>query len=379
MVQLLIIDDDPALQRFLQRVLTSSGYDVAVATNGREGLQLAKELRPALIICDWLMPQMSGVEVCHQIKQITELDTTFFILLTSLVSVEDRVQGLNAGADDFLLKPIQPSELVARVQSGLRLHHLSQDLKRKTQQLETELREAAEYVRSLLPDPLKHPQVTISNRFIPSLQLGGDGFDYFWLDDQHLVVYLLDVAGHGLRAALPSLSVMNLLRSRQLKQIDYYSPKSVLQELNQVFQITLKNDKYFTIWYGVFNLKTHQLRYSSAGHPPGILFASDHPPLSEQHLKTQGFPIGLFANADYEEVALKLTLPASLYIFSDGIYEVEKAQGMYYNLEHFLPLLQQYQATAPHQLDHLFALLQQTYGRSQFEDDVSILQIDFRC
>ncbi|MFM8293287.1 MAG: two-component system response regulator, partial [Microcystaceae cyanobacterium] len=143
MVQLLIIDDDPALQRFLQRILTSSGYDVAVATNGREGLQLAKELRPALIICDWLMPQMSGVEVCHQIKQISELDTTFFILLTSLVSVEDRVQGLNAGADDFLLKPIQPSELVARVQSGLRLHHLSQDLKRKTQQLETELQEAA--------------------------------------------------------------------------------------------------------------------------------------------------------------------------------------------------------------------------------------------
>lgn len=378
MVQLLIIDDDPALQRFLQRILTSSGYDVAVATNGREGLQLAKELRPALIICDWLMPQMSGVEVCHQIKQISELDTTFFILLTSLVSVEDRVQGLNAGADDFLLKPIQPSELVARVQSGLRLHHLSQDLKRKTQQLEAELQEAADYVRSLLPDPLKHPQVIISNRFIPSLQLGGDGFDYFWLDDQHLVLYLLDVAGHGLKAALPSLSVMNLLRSRQLKQIDYYSPRSVLRELNQVFQISLKNDKYFTIWYGVFNCKTHQLRYSSAGHPPGILFAPAHSPLSEKLLKTQGFPIGLFADTDYEELVLKITLPASLYIFSDGIYEVEKAQGIYYNLEHFLPVLKHYQALPNRQLDHLLELLQQTYGRSQFEDDVSILQIDFQ-
>ncbi|MGL5032222.1 MAG: PP2C family protein-serine/threonine phosphatase [Microcystaceae cyanobacterium] len=378
MVELLVIDDSLFTQRLLQRILTDSGYEVILATNGKEGLAKAKARPPALIICDWLMPEMSGVEVCHQVKQIPELSTTFFILFTSLVSIEDRIQGLDAGADDFLLKPIEPGELLARVRAGVRLHHLSQDLKRKTHILESELLEAADYVHSILPDPLYHKALRITSRFIPSRQLGGDGFDYFWLDENHLALHLLDVAGHGLRAALPSLSVINLLRSRQLNQINYYSPRSVLTELNQVFQTTLKNDKYFTMWYGVFNCQTQQLCYGSAGHPPGILFTfSEHNYLRENYLKTKGFPIGLFPDATYEETVITIQAPASLYIFSDGIYEIEKTEGLYLNMKDFLPILREYQQLLDRQLEKLLDLLQKAYERSQFEDDLSILQVDF--
>ncbi|MGL5509466.1 MAG: response regulator, partial [Microcoleaceae cyanobacterium] len=266
MFKILIIDDDVAIQELLRRVLQKQGYDVTVASNGEEGVVQAQKLRPALIICDWIMPRLTGIEVCRQVKDDPRLVTTFFILLTSLGSVADRVKGLDAGADDFISKPIEISELQARVRSGLRLHQLSQDLRNQKQLLETELAEAAEYVRSLLPETLLTP-IHIDAKFIPSRQLGGDSFDYFWLDKDHIAIYLLDVAGHGLRAALPSVSVLNLLRSQAIPNINYHQPSDVIKSLNSTFQINYQNDKYFTIWYGVYDLSKQQLIYASAGHP----------------------------------------------------------------------------------------------------------------
>ncbi|MFN7523278.1 MAG: two-component system response regulator, partial [Aphanizomenon sp.] len=152
-----------------------------------------------LIICDWVMSGMDGLQVCRQIKSDSELATTFFILLTakgaSLGEEDDRVRGLDAGADEFISKPIEMNELKARVRAGLRLHQLSrdlqhqkqileqlnQDLQHQKQVLETELAEAADYVRSLLPLPIIG-SVTIESLFVPSAQLGGDCFDYYWID-----------------------------------------------------------------------------------------------------------------------------------------------------------------------------------------------------
>ncbi len=380
MVQLLIIDDDPAMQRWLTRILTSSGYSVNVASNGEEGLIQAQKQHPALIICDWLMPRMTGLEVCRQVKSLPELSTTFFILLTSLSSIEDRVQGLDAGADDFLFKPVQISELLARVRAGLRLHNLSQDLKVQKQLLEAELKEAADYVRSILPEPLTHEKLAIDVRFLPSQDLGGDGFDYFWLDENHLVMYLLDVAGHGLRAALPSISVINLLRSQKLNQVNYYQPSNVLKELNQVFQITTRNDKYFTIWYGVYNCQNRELVYSSAGHPPAILLEKKSPTQHntlEKELKTQGFPIGMFSNAQYVDKSCLIPPQSNLYIFSDGIYEVEKMNGYYLGLQNFIPLLKDYQAQNDQNLDKLLASLKEFHYKPSLSDDLSIIEAYF--
>ena len=304
MAQILIIDDDPAIQILLTRTLARQGYEIILASDGEEGLAKARQLRPALVICDWVMPRMNGLEVCRQVKAIPELSTTFFILLTSQRSIENRVKGLDAGSDDFLCKPIEMSELKARVRAGLRLHQLSRDLQQQKQLLEAELIEAAEYVCSILPEPLTEPPTTIDARFIPSRKLGGDSFDYYWLDTDHLTVYLLDVSGHGLRAALPSLSVINLLRSRGLNQVNYYQPSEVLRGLNKTFQMTQRNDKYFTIWYGVYHAKKRQLVYASAGHPPAILFSLEQKAVSvEKRLKTPGFPIGMFPDAEYVDAS----------------------------------------------------------------------------
>ena len=222
MAKILIIDDDSTVQMLFTKALSKSGYDIVLAKDGLEGLTLAKEIKPALIICDWQMPKMSGLEVCLEVKKDASLATTFFVLITSRVSIADRVQGLDAGADDFICKPIDLQELKARVRAGLRLHQLSQDLQVQKQLLETELNEAADYVANLLPDRLSNPYLDIDFRFIPSSQLGGDIFDYFYLDDHNFAFYLLDISGHGLKAALPSISILNLLRTRSLGSVNYY-------------------------------------------------------------------------------------------------------------------------------------------------------------
>lgn len=377
MFQILVIDDDTAVQELLRRTLKKQGYEVTVASNGEDGVAQAQKLRPALIICDWIMPRLTGIDVCRRVKADPELSTTQFFLLTSLGSIADRVKGLDAGADDFISKPIELNELQARVRAGLRLHQLSRDLKIAKQSLEAELAEAAEYVQSLLPDPMTEP-ITIEAKFIPSRQLGGDCFDYNWLDADYLAIYLLDVAGHGLRAALPSVAVLNLLRSRALPNIDYYKPSDVLRALNTTFQMSYQNDKYFTIWYGVYNRISRQLVYASAGHPPAVLISQSPASTAKiQRLKTPGMPVGMFPDAPYVDNCCDVEDLSTLYIFSDGVYEIHQPDGNIWGLDPFIDLLAAYNGASADQLELVLNYIQNLNAKAVFDDDWSLLKVNF--
>ncbi len=377
MFQILVIDDDTAVQELLRRTLKKQGYEVTVASNGEDGVAQAQKLRPALIICDWIMPRLTGIDVCRRVKADPDLSTTQFFLLTSLGSIADRVKGLDAGADDFISKPIELNELQARVRAGLRLHQLSRDLKIAKQNLEAELAEAAEYVQSLLPDPMTEP-FSIEAKFIPSRQLGGDCFDYNWLDADYLAIYLLDVAGHGLRAALPSVAVLNLLRSRTLPNIDYYKPSDVLRALNTTFQMSYQNDKYFTIWYGVYNRISRQLVYASAGHPPAVLISQSPASTAKiQRLKTPGMPVGMFPDAPYVDNCCDVEDLSTLYIFSDGVYEIHQPDGNIWGLDPFIDLLAAYNGGTADQLELVLKYTQKLNAKAVFDDDWSLLKVNF--
>ncbi|HEY9609971.1 PP2C family protein-serine/threonine phosphatase [Allocoleopsis sp.] len=378
MNQILIIDDDPAIQILLKRTLHNQGYEVSVASNGEDGLVQARKIRPGLVLCDWNMPRMNGLQVCRQVKATPELSTTIFVLLTSRNALEDRVEGLDAGADDFLTKPVEMAELKARVRAGLRLHEANRDLQHQKQLLEAELAEAAEYVSSILPDRLTEPPVTIDSRFIPSRQLGGDGFDYYWLDSEHLALYLLDASGHGLRAALPTLQVLNLLRSRALPKINYYQPSDVLRGLNETFQMTQKNDKYFTIWYAVYNRVKRQLVYSSAGHPPALLLSGRSDSfIHVKSLKTPSLPAGMFPDTDYVDECCEIVEPSTLYIFSDGIYEINQSDGTIWGLDSFIKLLKDCRSNNTRELDQILEAIKAVNPKDYFDDDLSLLEINF--
>lgn len=135
MSKIIIADDHSTIRLLLKKQLQLAGYEIALATNGVEAWELVKQLHPALILCDWMMPKMDGIEVCRHIKADPELARTFLILLTSKGEVTDRVAGLDAGADDFLSKPVEPNELLARVRAGIRLYNSQQQLIQTNQQL----------------------------------------------------------------------------------------------------------------------------------------------------------------------------------------------------------------------------------------------------
>jgi phosphoserine phosphatase RsbU/P len=381
MVTVLIIDDEVSTQLILQRALAGQEYDVVVAGDGVEGLEMAKAVRPALIICDWVMPRLDGLEVCRQVKADPDLCTTFFILLTSRTAIEDRVLGLDNGADDFLSKPIEVNELQARVRAGLRLQRVNQDLQTQKQMLENEFGEAAAYVRSLLPQNSSEGGIQMESRFVPSRQLGGDCFDYFWLDPDYLVIYLLDVSGHGLGSALPSISVLNMLRTQTMDGVNFYQPSHVLYALNESFQMDLQNDKYFTIWYGVYNRMKRQLIYSSAGHPPAILVTTSTDPSSQhsvQQLKTSSLPIGMLPDTRFSNQRCDIGEMSTLYVFSDGIYEIQQPEGGIWGLDNFVQLLADDQALIQQDgLDHILNHVKQLNIGDALDDDLSLLRIEF--
>lgn len=250
--------------------------------------------------------------------------------------------------------------------------------KQAQEALQAELSEAAEYVRSLLPQPLKEPLV-IDSRFIPSQKLGGDSFDYYWLDNEHLVLYLLDVSGHGTGPALLSVSVLNLLRSRSLPNTNFYKPNEVLSALNHAFQIDNQRNMYFTIWYGVYNHSKRHLIYSSAGHPPAILLTQNTSKRRKQirKLRTAGLPIGMFPNAEFLNSQCTIKPNSTLYLYSDGAYEIQKADGYIWGLNEFIKLLQEYQEIQEFTLDDILQHLRRLRGKDSFNDDLSLLKVNF--
>ncbi|NJK41637.1 MAG: SpoIIE family protein phosphatase [Acaryochloridaceae cyanobacterium SU_2_1] len=377
MLKILVIDDDLVTQFLLSQTLKNQGYRVTVAGNGEEGILKSQEIEPALIICDWMMPGLDGLEVCRRIKALPALATSYFILLTSRTAINDRIEGLNAGADEFLSKPIDMSELQARVRAGLRLYQLNQDLQAQTEHLTAELAEGAAYVGSILPVPWQEP-LRIEARFIPCRQLGGDSFDYHWLTTESIALYLLDVSGHGLGAALPAVSIVNLLRSQALSGLNYEDPQAVLQALNQTFPINEQHRRYLTIWYGVYHLGRQELTYASAGHPPALLVSPQgQKPSSITPLKTPGLPIGLFEEADYATQRCFIAADSALYLFSDGIYEIEQPNQQIIGLEQFTELIHDLHQQGLASLDEIISTVQSRAAQPGFKDDLSLLQVLF--
>ena len=304
------------------------------------------------------------------------------------------------GAMSFFSREIQPPDTDLLKMMGAIGSQIGQFIKRKQAEeelqrqhliLQSELNQAAEYVRSRLPRPLTG-RVTTQALFIPSLQLGGDAFDYYWLDADHLAIYLLDVAGHGVRSALLSVSVLNVLRSQSLPNTNFYQPSAVLRGLNHVFQMSETGDDYFTIWYGVYNPVKRQLVYACAGHPPALLLSEEtFCPVRQampvgsifssttpvKQLGAQGIPIGMLPESDVDDDWCEIPADSTLYLFSDGVYEIHQHNGKIWGLNSFIDLLPDYQNKNFIKLEDLLDQIQFATATRAFDDDFSLLKIDF--
>jgi sigma-B regulation protein RsbU (phosphoserine phosphatase) len=244
--------------------------------------------------------------------------------------------------------------------------------------LNAELAEAVDYVRTMLPQPIKEGAVRIDWKFIPSTSLGGDAFGYHWLDDENFAVYLLDVSGHGVGAALLSVSVMNALRSETLLNTDFCDPEQVLAALNEAFPGEQNNDMFFTIWYGVYNKSSQSLTYASGGHPPALLFGGMPSEKSEMFLlRTKNNVIGGMPDITFKKGTQKINSPSCMYIFSDGVYEIPKTDGSMWQFKEFSEFVKKPSTEKQSDIERIYQYAKKINQYDSFEDDFTIIEVVF--
>ncbi len=378
--RLLVVDDDESNRDMLGRRLQRDGYTVQLAANGVEALRLLRSTPFDLVLLDLIMSGLDGYQVLLKMKSDPALREILVIMLSALDQEEGIARCIELGAEDYISKPFSPVFLRARIEASLEKKRL-RDKERQTyvallaseKRLAAELADAAGYVRSLLPAPLEG-EVRAQWRFQPSAELGGDIFGYHWINPDRLAIYLLDVSGHGVGAALLSVSVFNVLRTQSLQGTDFGNPAAVLHQLNHVFPMERHNNLLFTIWYGVFERNSRRLTYSSGGHPPAVLTGDSNEAI--QQLSTGGRLLGCDPAAEFRSESCEVKAGNRLYVFSDGAYEIARPDGTTAQLA---DLIEQLSLPAPpghSKLDELVKWAQATGGQSSFKDDVSILEVE---
>jgi len=239
--------------------------------------------------------------------------------------------------------------------------------------MEAELAEAATYSRAVLPGKLTNP-VSTDWVFISSSQLGGDSFGYHWLDDDTLSLYLLDVCGHGVGAALLSISVVNVLRTSSLAETNFCDPAHVLGNLNAAFPMEQHNDMYFTAWYGVYTRSTNILNFACGGHPPAVLISPDG---TVRHLSAKGAVVGAFPKPTYETASATVAPGSRLYLFSDGTYEIDRPNSTMMTHEEFSNILRDPSVTGTSKLEDVVTEVRRQQTKEAFADDFSLVEFRF--
>lgn len=271
----------------------------------------------------------------------------------------------------------QVIDITAAMEANERNYVLAQRLEGERERLAAELRSAAEYMSSIMPEGLTG-EVDIASRYLPSRELGGDCFDYTWIDDDHLLVYLIDVSGHGIEPALLSVSVHNLIRSGSLGPETMLAPEVALTELNRLFQMDQQGDHYFTMWYGIYKVSTRTLRYANAGAPAALAFTpAAENVIATTELPSTSRPVGMFEDTVFTAHDYVVPPRSRILIYSDGASEILLADGRHLSQAAFVNVCTRVAGSPNRSLDDLITELRALTPTGFFEDDCSMILLSF--
>lgn len=383
----LLVDDQPIIGEAVRRMLAGEeGVAFHYCRDPAAALERAAEVCPTVILQDLVMPEIDGLELVRRYREDERFRDVPVIVLSTKEEPEVKAEAFALGANDYIVKLPDRLELVARVRyhsrgytALLERNEAFAALQKSQQVLAHDLATAAHYVRSLLPPPQTLGSIKADWRFIPSASLGGDAFGYHDLDDDHLAFYLLDVCGHGVGAALLSVSALNAIRSEALPSTDFRDPGAVLAGLNRAFPMERHNDMFFTAWYGVYCRDTGRLRWSGGGHPPALLLA---PGGEQQLLDSEGPLVGAVEGLDYAADEVAVAPGSRLYIYSDGAFEISRIDGTMWPFGEFVETLATGARKTPHSgesgvMDSLLGHIKGLSGRDDFQDDFSMVEMAF--
>jgi sigma-B regulation protein RsbU (phosphoserine phosphatase) len=388
-ITVLLIDDQAMIGEAVRRMLAGEAdIEFHSCRDATKALDEALRIKPTVILQDLVMPDIDGLTLVQNFRAQAETRDVPMIVLSTKEEPAVKAEAFAKGANDYVVKLPDRLELIARIRyhsrgyiALLQRNEAYSALEESQKRLAAEVRQAERYVESLLPEKLTKGKILTDWRFVPSAELGGDSFGYHWLDDDHFAFYLLDVSGHGVGAALLSVSAMNALRSQALPNTDFREPSQVLFALNNAFQMDQQNGLYFTIWYGVFHKPTRTVRYSGGGHPPAILIDGPSPAETKlTMLESSGPMIGAITDMDYAQAEVALGPFAKVYLFSDGAYEIEKADGNLWPFGEFIAFMGQgpFDDPAAPKMDALIAHDRALMGRDDFADDLSMVELTFQ-
>ena len=398
---ILVVDDSKLQRKILSSSLARWGYDVIEADSGEAALQICLERKPEIIVSDWIMPGMTGIAFCKEFRALSTQDYGYFILLTSKSEKNDVAEGLDAGADDFLTKPVNGNELRARITAGERIIDMQRELTEKNKvisetlkelqrlydSLDSDLIEAKKLQQSLVPEQFKRIGASdLSLLLRSSGHVGGDLVGYYSAGEGHLGLYSLDVSGHGISSALMTARLAGYLSGSapdqnialEKDESGVYHPRrpvDAIEMLNELVLDEMETEHYFTLMLVDVNLETGFVRFGQAGHPHPVIQRADG---RIEQQGAGGFPVGLMSGVQFGQFDAQLEPGDRILLLSDGVTECPNADDDMLGEEGIDALTRDIADVAgPEYFEMLMWKLCEFAGSNEFPDDVSGVLFEF--
>jgi phosphoserine phosphatase RsbU/P len=316
--RILVVDDDLTSRLMLEAILRKEGFLVSTAESGEEGLELAAQLEPELILMDVNMPGMSGLAACARLNADPGTGGIPVIFISAVEDVNAKIEGFNAGGVDYITKPFNPIETLARVRLHIRMKHAYQSL--VSAQL-AQIEALGHSQKLMLPQPEDLPEAGFSVIYAPCHQAGGDFYDVFQAGERIYDYVVADISGHSLETALPTAALKALIRQNASM---LYSPAESLTLLNRTLRPVLAEGQYATLAYARINQSRRKLEIISAGHPPALIVRRNGKVIV---INQPGDALGLFDSPVFEAQTHELLPGDRIFLFSDGLLEQVPGEG----------------------------------------------------
>jgi sigma-B regulation protein RsbU (phosphoserine phosphatase) len=386
---LLLVDDDDVTRDLLGRYLERNGFAVTGVADGGEALAHIAKGGQELVLLDILMEGLGGLEILSAVRQRYSATDLPVIMATSKDLSQDVVEALKLGANDYVTKPLDFPVVLARVQTHLSLKRSVDQIRRLERQLtqqnaeleaanrrmKRDLAAAARVQAALLPGVTPVPPgARFAWEFRPCDELAGDLLNIFPLDERRVALYVLDVVGHGVAAALLAVMVNAVLGQLRLSGERLAAPAEVADYLNQEFPWDPQTSQFFTLLYGVLEVNSGAFRFVAAGHPGPVHLS--HSDARAENLKLPGRPVGL-GDGRYQEHSLTLRPGDRLYLYSDGVVDTSNKAAGAFGVKRLLERIEAGRALPlPDSLVMLLRSVQGWCGELPPDDDISLLAVE---
>ncbi|HOP61748.1 MAG TPA: fused response regulator/phosphatase [Spirochaetota bacterium] len=321
--RILCIDDSRLNRAFIVKILSPLNIAVDEAENGIKGLEMLEERQYDLILLDIIMPEMDGFGFLKEFSKDSREQFTPVILMTALDDLNSKIKGLSTGADDYLVKPLNEQELIARVFSLLRLKNANAELYEKNMLIKRELEAAKKIQRFIVPSDFSYIDYpSVSGVYKPIEDIGGDFFDCYKIDKNRSAFVIADVTGHGIPAAL-TMTMAKMLFS--ISAPKFSETSLLMKEINRELKGTLLDTQYVTAFYLIYDRSTGRLTYTNAGHTRALFYRESKGQVLA--LDSFGWFIGISDESDYEQKCVNVAKGDRLFIYTDGITEAKNSSG----------------------------------------------------